>query len=93
MEEGNGKGECAKGENAGNIPMACKADGDVHGYPGEWRSDGGVAKPLDVMKGDFGYGELKPGTGMSGGGTGKCVKLGWCAELPELGVMEMVDGR
>ena len=55
--------------------MACKADGDVHGYPGECRSDGGVANPLDVMKGDFGYGELRPGTGMRGGGTGKWVKL------------------
>ena len=71
--------------------MACKADGDVHGYPGEWRSEGGVAKPFEAIKGDLGYGELRPGTGMRGGGTGKWVK--WWDELPELGVMEIVEGR
>jgi hypothetical protein len=43
------------------------------------------------MNGDLGYGELRPGTGMSGGGTGKWVK--WWDELPELGVMEIVEGR
>ena len=35
---------------------------------------------------------MRPGTGIKGG-TGKWVKVGCCAELPELGVMEMVDGR
>ena len=50
-----------------------------------------MAKPFEAMNGDLGYGELRPGTGIKGGGTGKWVK--WWAELPELGVIEIVEGK
>ena len=48
-----------------------------------------MAKPFD-KNGDLGY-ERPGGTGMRGG-TGKCVKDGGWVE-PELGVIEMVEGR
>ena len=57
-------------------------------------SVGGVGNPLVVCRnGDLGYGDVRLGTGIRGGGTGKWVKVGFCELVPDEGVNEIVEGR